>query len=179
MTSMERSGRRKKWLMGCGGFILLLVVLFFVTPQGQFIRDLVKSGALAPPPAQKKYSATSTQNLKALYTAMSLYHDSEGAFPDATGWMDGIENRLNTADLKKGEAEKKLVRPDLLSTAGSFGYAMNDAASKKYRDDIPDKKAVLLFESTPTERNAHGDPKTIGLKGGQGITISGEIVQLP
>lgn len=109
---------------------------------------------------QTEYHGTSIENLRRLHTAMMLYHDSEGQFPAASGWMDAIANRLQTADLKPGEGEQKLRNPALGSTDPNvYGYAMNEAASAQFKDDVEGgKDAVLLFDSQETERNASGDP---------------------
>ena len=171
--------RRRKGLVGCLGGLILFVILLLVTPQGRFIIDALNYFRPWEKAQTHKYDGTSRENLKALTIALGHYHDSEGQFPDAKGWMDSVEKYLDTADLKKGESEKKLIRPDLLGQSGKFGYAMNDAASGKYKDDIKDKKTVILFESTETTRNAHGDPKKIGVHGGQGIALDGTIVKLP
>ena len=63
--------------------------------------------------------------------------------------------------------------------AGEFGFALNDAVADKYIDDIKDKKTVLLFQSTDASWNAHGDPATIGRKGGIGMAVDGSVVKLP
>jgi hypothetical protein len=123
------------------------------------------------------YKGTSIDNLKAMHTALNLYHDSEGQYPEASGWMDAIKARIKTADLKKGEEEKKLIRPALLGKEGQYGYAMNDAASGKYKDDIKDPKTPLIFESTETGKNAHGDPKTAKRPHGVAIAVDGTILQ--
>ena len=106
-----------------------------------------------------------------------LYHESEGQFPVAKGWMDAIQNRMRASNMSPEEAQKKLVRPDLMPPkAGVFGYAMNDALSGKYKGDIKNPKTVLVFESIQTDRNAHGDPSTA--KGRMGVAIDGSIVRL-
>ncbi len=166
---------RRGCKIGCGivGALFLGVILFFGKPAC----DLLKHFDIIPPP-KHEYSATSEENLKALYQAMSMYHDSEGQYPEANGWMDAISNRLKTNDLQKGEEMKKLVRPDLLEQDGKYGYAMNDAASAKYKDDIKDPaKTPLLFESKTTEKNAHGDPKESRI--GMAITVDGTILKQP
>lgn len=99
-----------------------------------------------------------------------LYHTSEERFPEATGWMDAIEPLLNTADLKQGEAVKKLHRPDL--GAGDYGYALNSACGGKYKDDVEGKdRAILVFESKDPKRNASGDPSKDTVPGGQSVKI--------
>ncbi len=121
-------------------------------------------------PVPKEYQGTSMDNLRALRTALMLYHTSEERFPEATGWMDAIEPLLNTADLKPGEAVKKLHRPDL--APGDYGYALNSACGGKFKDDIDGKdKAILVFESKDPKRNAHGDPGKDTVPGGQSVKI--------
>ncbi|MCE9560407.1 MAG: hypothetical protein K8R88_15845 [Armatimonadetes bacterium] len=118
------------------------------------------------------YTGDSMANLKAQYTALMLYQDSEGQFPIASGWMDAISRSLNTQDLKEGEAEKKLHRPGL--GAGEFGYAMNSIASGKYKGDVQ-AGTLLVFESSEVGRNANGDVSK--LKSGPGISLEGTVVK--
>lgn len=127
-------------------------------------------------PERHKYAATSEQNLKAIYQGMMLYHESEGQFPLAEGWMDAIANRLKSNDLEKGEAEKKLIRPDLAGTSGAFGYAMNESTSGKYKDDVADPGTTpLIYESKQTARNAKGDARDD--RDGLAISVSGAILK--
>jgi len=165
--------RRKGCWIAFGIFAVILIGLgaFY----GPVLMMAYRHGFLDRTPNDEKYSATSQENLKALYKALSLYHDSEGQFPTSSGWMDAIENRIDTYNLAKGEAEKKMIRPDLLGQDGKFGYAMNDAVSGKYKDDIKDKKTPLIFESTDTGRNAHGDPAKI--RHGYAISVDGTIIK--
>jgi len=121
---------------------------------------------------KKQYEGTTADNLRRLHTALMLYHDSEGQFPYAAGWMDAIENRLQTNDLLKGEGEKKLHRPEFANDSTKYGFAMNDQAGAKYKDDLP-KSLILVFVSKGTERNAHGDPATQG--SGMAITLDGKL----
>ncbi|RYG25943.1 hypothetical protein EON82_05215 [bacterium] len=178
---MARGSIGKKLLLALGALVALSVIGLFTTSFGKGLRDLWGSGAIqaaVEKPERRTYDAKSSdENLKALSTAIRLYHESEGAYPDATKWMDQIAPRLILNDLPKKEADKKLVRPDLSDQADAFGYSMNDAASKKYRDDLP-KGTILLFESESTARNAHGDPKKVGKPGGRALTIEGELVSL-
>lgn len=124
---------------------------------------------------KREYDATSEGNLRAIYNALLLYHQSEDMFPDASGWMEAAELRLNTADLKEGEAAKKLVRPDLAGQPGAFGYAFNKALSQMYKDDVKDPKTPLVFESKETSRNASGDPAT--MRQGLAISVDGTILK--
>lgn len=120
-----------------------------------------------------EYTGTTKDNLKAIHTALMLYHESEGAFPPAEGWMDAIMTRLNTADLKPGEAEKKLRDPSLAE--GEYGFALNRAAAGKYKDDIPGgATAVLIFASTAKGRSASGDP-TKDARGPLAIRVDGTL----
>ncbi len=183
-----RFGKRLLRRMGCGCLIFfgLIGLLLVLTGTGHTLRVLWDRGfftAYVSPEDDRKYQATETGNLKSLYTAMMLYHESEGQWPQAAGWMDAIKNRVVSADLAKGEADKKFVSPSLSGKAGQFGYAMNDKASGKYRGEIKDPKVPLLFVSSNTSRNAHGDPKQLvpmpARPGGNlGITVDGSIVKL-
>lgn len=176
---MGRMGRGKKIGIGALAVVGVGLVVLFGTPFGKGIRDIWGSGAvqavLDKPPRRTYDASSSDANLKALSTALRLFHDSEGAYPKADKWMDDIAPRLILNDLPKKEAEKKLVRPDV--EAGEFGYAINDAAAGKYRDDLK-KGTILLFESVATGRNAHGNPKKDGKPGGRGLTIEGDLVSL-
>ena len=162
-----------------GLLVLVAVVVLFTTPFGKGVRDVWGSGAVQAAMAKHEdttYDSSSTDaNLKALYTGMKLFQESEGQYPDAKDWMDGLSPRLILNNLPKKEAEKKLVRPGVAS--GGFGYALNDGAAGKYVGDIP-KGTVLLFESAATGRNAHGDPKQDGLPMGRAVTIEGNLVSL-
>lgn len=169
--------RRRK---GC--WISLAVLATVLAGAGLFYGPTLLSAfrtygwSLFLPPEKHAYNATSEQNLKALYQAMILHHDSEGQFPAAEKWMDDIESRLRTNDLQKEEEKKKLVRPDLAGQTGKFGYAMNDAAGGKYKDDVGDpSKTPLIYESKQDSRNAHGDPSSD--RNGLAITVDGSILQ--
>lgn len=153
----------------------------FLTPGGRDLRNLWGNGtiqAALSEPEQRKYNADNESNLKALFTAINLYHDSEGQFPQSAGWMDAIKDRLRASDMKPGEEEKKLHDP-VVTDPNGFGYAMNDSASGKFNSDLKDKKTPLIYESTLTVRNAHGDPKNDGRKGGKAVTVDGTITSLP
>lgn len=105
------------------------------------------------------YVGSRIDNIRRLRTAMMLYHESEGMFPQDTGWMDAIENRLQTNDLEKGEGKKKLHNPALGDDLTKYGFAMNKAASGKYVDDLPEKgKTILIYETSNPARNVSGDP---------------------
>ncbi len=173
------SGKLRK---GCWIGLSVVLVLFLGVGLffGPAVSDFLKVygwDALRKPP-KHAYSATSEQNLKALYQGMTLYHESEGQFPEASGWMDAIRTRLLSNDLARGEAEKKLVRPDLLGNTNEFGYAMNEVASAKYRDDLKDlAKTPLIYESKQTKKNAVGDGTSDRI--GLAIAVDGTIIQAP
>jgi hypothetical protein len=112
-----------------------------------------------------------------MHTAAELFHSSEDMYPKADKWMDDLLIRLQTQNLKKGEAERKLKRPDLEKEPDQYGFAINSAVAGKYKGDIKDPKTILIFESKDTKKNAVGDPKTEGKPNGSGITISGGIVK--
>lgn len=145
----------KKLKIGClvGVAVLGGAGLFF----GPAIADLWEVGkAYLEKDEKRTYSASSIENLKALHTAMMLYHESEGQFPVASGWMDALKSRVQTNDLETTEALKKFVRPG--AKPGEFGYAMNSEASGKYEGDLP-KDTVLIFESEIGRWNAAAVPK--------------------
>lgn len=178
---MAKLGR--KILVGVGVIAAGAVIVLFVTPFGKGVRDIWSSGAVqaaVAPHEDKTYDAKSSdENLKALSTALKLYHDSEGQYPDAAKWMDEIAPRLVLNDLPKKEADKKLVRPDLAGQADAYGYAMNDVAGGQYKDDLK-KGTILIFESSSTVRNAHGNPLDAKdfKAGGRALTIEGDLVSL-
>ena len=158
----------RKWgrwiLLGVG--LLVLVAGVWLWPV---LRVLMSKG-LPQGPEMRKYEGTSADNLKAIRTALMLYHDNEDKFPEANGWMDAIEKQLKTNDLTPEEAAKKLKNP----ATGEFGYAINDAAAGKYKGDLKDPKMVLVYESSGG-RNQHGTP--IAAKG-QAIQLDGNLVRL-
>lgn len=175
---MSKGRAIKRAGVGCLGIFVVLAILIGITPPGKAIQDLWRNGAIQAfvfPPAKTKYRAGHEANLKAMHTALMLYHDSEGQFPAANGWMDAIQPRIATSDLAQGEAQKKLVRPDLADKANEFGYALNAKAAGKYKDDVGDGKTILLYESKQTGRNASGDPSAD--RSGMGVAIDGTIVK--
>ena len=140
------------------------------------IRDLL---TLAPHDEKKIGWTPGTEvNLKALYTGMMLQHDSDGQFPQGAQWMDLVIKRVRNETLQAGAENEKFIDPRAGARSGEFGFAMNDAAAGKYKDDIKDKTMPLIFESTDTKWDAHGDPTKIGRKNGIGISVEGKIVRL-
>lgn len=166
----------KRLGIGCLSLVLLFAIVIFATPAGKDIQNFWKVGAIQAylfPEPKKAYKGDNEEHLKALYTALMLYHDSEDKFPEANGWMDAIEPRLWTNDLQRNEGKKKLIRPDLADKPDSFGYAINRAAAGKYKDDVGSKDTILIFESKSTSRNAAGDPAVD--REGLAITVAGQI----
>jgi hypothetical protein len=171
--------RKRKILLSVVLVLALGFTGLYVSGPGQTFRDLWKHNiiqSLLSKPPERNYEPGRRENLKALYVAIMLYHDSEGQWPTSSGWMDAIKSHLRASDMSETEADKKLVRPNLTNpTAGEYGYAMNDAASGKYKGDIKDRTTPLIFESDDLKWNAHGNPAG---KQGFGITVAGEILNL-
>jgi hypothetical protein len=157
--------------------VILLGMAFAFWFYGPLVLALWREGFFDKKTEAHNYEGTTIDNLKYLRTALLGYEESEGQFPAAAGWMEAVQNRLNTDDLKKGEALKKLVSPELVGQEGKYGYAINDAVSGKYHGDIKDPKTPLIFESTDTAKNAHGDPAKLRKPGGLAISVSGEILR--
>lgn len=177
LPTPDKPSSKKKALLGCVGvFVVILaaVGIFY----GPALRDFIKAGFFEKAPEKQAWHPDTEANLKALYTALKLQHDSDGQFPKSSQWMEKILARVKTETLKKGDEAKKFVDPAAGGAPGVYGFAMNDAASEKYIDDLPDKKAPLIFQSTETAWNAHGDPAKIGRQGGIGLAADGSIVKL-
>jgi hypothetical protein len=173
--SRRRAGRAITIGFGIVAAIALLVL--FATPQGKDFRNLWSNGtiqAMLFPAAKRTYSASDQKNLEAICQGLMLYEDSEGQFPKANGWMDAIENRIKVSDMNGNESNKKLVRPDLSGKPGEYGFAINDKAAGKYKDDAG-AKTILVYESKQTVRNAHGDPARD--RDGMAINVDGTIVK--
>jgi hypothetical protein len=171
--------RRKKIVLAVAAVLVLLVLLFAAGPGRdiknlggvELIQSAMDSGE------SRTYTASREANLKAIYTALNLYQDSEGAYPLANGWMDAIGSRIRTTDMSEAEAAKKLQRPDLSHPkANQFGYAINDAVAGKFKGDLKDKKTILIFETSDLTKNAHGTPET--QKKHLAISINGDLVKL-
>jgi len=129
-----------------------------------------------------QYEASNDANLKALRTALLQFHESEGQFPSAAGWMDAIKSRTRVDNMTQEQTDKKFVNPLYPAKAGTYGYALNDAAAGKYKGDLK-PGTILVFDSTATTWNAHGDPQKLKPKspypgGLMGITVGGDVVKL-
>ncbi len=157
--------------MGSGFGLLLIGLGIWVGP----VLISAKRAGLLDSISAEKYTPGREANLMAIHVALNLYHDSEGQYPAANGWMDAIQPRLQRNGISKAEAQQKLVRPDLTGQDGKFGYAFNTDVAGKYRDDLKSKELPLVSESPDTSRNAKAagtpDPEYWY------ITVSGKIVK--
>lgn len=171
---------RKRLLLGCLGIGVALLAIGGVV-FGPTLRDLYNAGFDPFKESKKlKWHPDTETNLKALHTALKLHHDSEDQFPKAAQWMEAALKRVATQQLSKEEATKKFIDPAAGGAPGVYGFAMNDAAGEKYLGDLKDAASMpLLFQSTETAWNAHGDPAKIGRPGGMAISADGKIIRLP
>lgn len=151
-----KAGKVWPWIL----LVVLVVAGYFLYPVVKLAASANRQGFFEKH-EERKYDVGTRANLTAIYKAIMLFHESEGHFPKSTQWMDDIKNHMQTSDMTEVEAAKKLVDPSLEGKAGAYGYAMNDAVSEKYIDDVKDKKTPLVFMSSETGRNAHGDPKKL------------------
>ncbi len=170
--------KRKKIVRGTLLVGAVAIIGGSFTPQGKAIRSIVATLTQKDISGTEAYKGDIKDRLKAMQTAAELFQSSEDSYPKAEKWMDELLIRLQTQNLKKGEAERKLKRPDIEMNPDQYGFAMNSSVAGKYKGDIKDPNTIMIFESTDTKKNAIGDPKTEGKTGGEGITISGEIVKL-
>jgi|APTNR8051073442_1049403.scaffolds.fasta_scaffold00008_164 hypothetical protein len=153
------------------GLPLLAAFLIWGLPIVQTANDFRKAGFFEKT-SKTEWDADVRGNLEALHTALRFYMDSEGMLPAGEGWIDAIEPRLRTADLKEGEAEKKIHDPSV--GVGKYGFAFNQALSGKHLDDLP-AETVVLYQSQQSQRNAVGDPAKDGRASGLGISADGQI----
>lgn len=180
--------RRRRPLLRIAVVVLGAGIAYAGIRFGPAIADLWSAGIIqgaAFEPPKRNYEGSSMDNLKALHMAVSLYHESEGQYPYASGWMDAAKDRVKAADMTTEQAMKKFVNP-LLEPASStvFGYAMNDACSAKYKGDISSPELVpLLFDSSDTTWNAHGDPAKLAPNppragGNLAVMVDGHVTEL-
>lgn len=170
------------------GLILLAGLIYGAWRFGPALMDFYRAGlldAVLSPRELRKYQGTSMENLKAMHTALSLYHESEGQFPHSAGWMDALKPYWRTDDMSEKEALKKFVNPLLQPPReGAYGYAMNDAASAKYKDDVGKPETTpLVFDSSDLSWNAHGKPEKLlpnpPRQGGNlGVSVDGNVLKL-
>ncbi len=158
---------------------IFLIVGFRIHWDFQALRDIFgiyqKSQENIP---DAKYNVSREANLKAIYTALMLAHDSDGQFPPAKEWMDAIKTRLRTTDLPESEAIQKLQNPTIPAKPGVWGYALNSKLAEKFKGDIKNPDTTpLVFESKNTEWNASGDPEKDRESAGWAISVSGKIIR--
>lgn len=147
---------------------------------GPALRDLARLGVFDRP-VRRAHVGTSEENLRAIYTALMLYHQSEEMLPYAEGWMDAVAPRLRTDDLQPGAERDRLRNPLLDPGPDEYGYAMNSALSGKFLGDIEDpSRTILVFDSRDTRWNAHGDPRALAPDpprpgGNLAVTVDGTV----
>jgi hypothetical protein len=168
-----------KVAVGCVGVPVLLFAIAWFSPAGDAVRDILKTGVLEDKPIDAKYEGDSKARLKALHTAAIAFHQSEEMFPDEDEWMADLLKFMKTSDLKEGEAERKLIRPDLEGQKGKYGYAMNKAVAAKYKNDLKDPKVVMFFECKNPVEQAVGDPAADAIPKANAITLDGTLIMLP
>ena len=157
---------------------MLIVAVVWITPFGNAVRDIIGSGILKEAKLEK-FSGTTDGQLRLMYEAAQTHHQSEEVFPEGKTWMDDVLLRMKTQNLLPGEAEKKIVRQDLIGQPNQFGFAMNSAAAGRYKGDLKDPNLILFYTSKSSSKNLYADPTMEGLSGGRGITISGQLLSLP
>ncbi len=127
---------------------------------------------------RRLYTADRNENLQSLHTALMLYLDNEGHFPEAGSWMDAIRKNLRPSDMLEGEEVKKLKNPAITGglSEEEYGYRFNKALSFKDRSSV-DKPTTIVVEESPDDLkyNAAGTPKAG--KGTRAIAADGSIVQ--
>jgi hypothetical protein len=161
------------------GVVLGLAVLSLAIWIGPVVWDFWRGGFLKGQD-RSTYEGGRRENLIALHRAVLLYAQSEGALPEASGWMDAAMTRAETADLGREEALKKFVRPGV-EGPDNFGYGMNSTLSRVYPGDVSKPaETILLFESHGQSWNLSGDPTADGAKygtieGAIGIAVDGSI----
>lgn len=135
-----------------------LVAVGALAWTGVSLRPIVEvAKQLAPQQVayQPEKNKTCPENLKQLYTAVSLYADSwDGVLPPADRWMTAIKDNVpNDAWLRC---------PDVAPASANHGYAMNPALGGKKLTEIPNRgKTPLFYDSTDLKADAHGDPSTM------------------
>ena len=131
----------------------------------------------------RTYHGDRIARLKAIRIALMQYQDSEGQFPDASGWMDAIVNRIQSDDMSASQSNRKLRDPSVLDKS-AFGWGFNSALSNKYIGDVKNQKTtIMVYSSANTAKNASGNPSNSLAnppRDGEnlGITVSGNIVKL-
>ncbi|MEQ1821494.1 MAG: hypothetical protein ABL949_03205 [Fimbriimonadaceae bacterium] len=155
--------------------LILIAITIEATVTWSGVFSLFRNGfaqALVKP-KKEEYEGSTEENIKALRTALLLYHDNEDQFPDASGWMDAIKNQLKSNNLKPDEELKKFKVDGVGPT--EYGFAFTASASKKNKSELkPDE--VLVYVSKDRVWNAHGKPNEQG--SGLAITVDGKILRI-
>jgi hypothetical protein len=150
--------------------LALGLAVFFVGPVLAVVSDFFRAGFFQRQ-EMTTYDGDSRKNLRAIHRALMLYADSEGGLPPADRWMHEAWIRLQTRDLPKEEAKKKLRVPG--GALGEWGYAFNAALAGRHPDDVDDPSTRLVFESSDKSWNASAlAPPQAGLA----VTVAGELV---
>lgn len=172
---------KKRWFKWTAGILVVLIVVSWVTGLGEAIVGafkLVSSGKIDIKKAPKRtYTADRNENLQSLQTALMLYLDNEGQFPQASGWMAAIQKDLRPSDMQEGEELKKLKNPAVEGglTEDEFGYRFNIELSGKGREAIKNPKTIIVEES-PDDLTYNANGKIQSKPGTRGINAEGEIV---
>lgn len=148
----QRKRRTRIVLFVCGLiFVALAVWLWPFLPKIPAILDLYVFKK------KRVYAgATSAQNLAEISKALSLYIESEGAYPPKDEWMDKLLLFMRADDMAKEEQIKKLVAPG--SAEGEFGYAFNGEIAGKWASEIEDPgKTPVIYDSSKLRRNAYDE----------------------
>lgn len=171
----------KKWFKWTAGTILVVcggLGIFYGDSLVQIVKlvtklDLRKS-------EKELYTADRRENLRAIFNALKLYHENEGQFPAANGWMEAIRPQLRPTNMKEGEEMKKLKNPTIAGLGeNEFGYSFNSALSAKNEADVPAKPSPILVRESSDDRkyNASG-PVKVETSDALGINLAGEVVPL-
>ncbi len=170
-------------MLGCLGIFIGIVLALWIW-LGPVLSAGQKAGVFQP---QKKtdYHGTNTDNLKAIHQALLMYQESEGALPLSETWMDALWPYLQTADLKEGEAEKKLRSPAAVeANRQAYGYAFNPEAQGANLTELETTPGLaIVFDSSDLSRNAFGNPAQLAPSperpgGNLAVTPSGQVKRL-
>ena len=174
---------KRKWITFVA-ILVFIIVIVKIAPGIRAIYILYRHGILTDNYSLKKYEGDRETRLKELYAALKTYQQSNGQFPEASGWMDAIKPFIRVHNMTQKQSDQKLHDPTVNARNG-YGFAFNKKLSNKYIGDIKNQKStVLIYTSQNITKNASGNPKTDIAKpprGGEniGITVNGTIVKLP
>lgn len=171
---MAEGRRPRGWLWLLVGLVVGGAGGYWARGVSEAFRDFEKAGFLEEQQTGT-YLADREANLKEIHRALTMYADSEAAFPQPLGWMDAAWQRLQTRDLPTEEARKKLQRPGVKE---GYGYALNRAVAGKAPEEAGDpKRTVLVFESEETTWDAAGDPSGAPPES-LAVTVDGTVLPL-